>query len=95
MPKVKVEVVAADGAVQAAVDAIGRAAKTGEIGDGKVFVYALESAIRIRTGDKGDAAISSKKNLLTFPVETLRFAGGAFNSRRSPNPRFRVEGTER
>jgi len=57
VPKVKVEVVVADGAAQAAVDAICRAAKTGEIGDGKVFVYALESAIRIRTGEKGDAAI--------------------------------------
>ena len=57
VPKVKVEVVVADGAVQAAVDAIVRAAKTGEIGDGKVFVYALESALRIRTGEKGDAAI--------------------------------------
>jgi nitrogen regulatory protein P-II 1 len=57
VPKVKVEVVVADGAVQAAVDAICRAAKTGEIGDGKVFVYALESALRIRTGEKGDAAI--------------------------------------
>jgi len=57
VPKVKVEVVVADGSVQAAVDAITRAAKTGEIGDGKVFVYALESALRIRTGEKGDAAI--------------------------------------
>ena len=57
VPKVKIEVVVADGAVQAAVDAICRAAKTGEIGDGKVFVYALESALRIRTGEKGDAAI--------------------------------------
>jgi nitrogen regulatory protein PII len=57
VPKVKVEVVVADGSVQAAVDAICRAAKTGEIGDGKVFVYALESALRIRTGEKGDAAI--------------------------------------
>jgi len=57
VPKVKIEVVVADGSVQAAVDAITRAAKTGEIGDGKVFVYALESALRIRTGEKGDAAI--------------------------------------
>ncbi len=57
VPKVKIEVVVADGAVQAAVDAICKAAKTGEIGDGKVFVYALESALRIRTGEKGDAAI--------------------------------------
>src|SRR4051812_47681856 len=53
VPKVKVEVVVTDGSVQAAVDAISKAAKTGEIGDGKIFVYALESALRIRTGEKG------------------------------------------
>jgi nitrogen regulatory protein PII len=57
VPKVKVEVVVADGSLQAAVDAITKAAKTGEIGDGKIFVYALESALRIRTGEKGDSAI--------------------------------------
>jgi nitrogen regulatory protein P-II 1 len=57
VPKVKIEVVVADGLLQAAVDAITKAAKTGEIGDGKVFVYALESALRIRTGEKGDSAI--------------------------------------
>ena len=39
------------------VEAISRAAKTGEIGDGKIFVYALESATRIRTGEKGESAI--------------------------------------
>ena len=50
VPKIKLEVVLADSAVQAAVDAIVRAAKTGEIGDGKIFVLPLESAIRIRTG---------------------------------------------
>ena len=57
VPKVKVEVVVADSSLQAAVDAISKAAKTGEIGDGKIFVYALESALRIRTGEKGDSAI--------------------------------------
>jgi len=57
VPKLKVEVVVADGSLQAAVDAITKAAKTGEIGDGKIFVYALESALRIRTGERGDAAI--------------------------------------
>jgi nitrogen regulatory protein P-II 1 len=57
VPKVKIEVVVADGSLQAAVDAITKAAKTDEIGDGKVFVYALESAVRIRTGEKGDSAI--------------------------------------
>jgi nitrogen regulatory protein PII len=43
--------------VQAAVDAITKAAKTGEIGDGKIFVYSLDSVLRIRTGEKGDSAI--------------------------------------
>ena len=57
VPKVKVEVVVADQSVTAAVEAIIRAARTGEIGDGKVFVYNLESALRIRTGEKGESAI--------------------------------------
>ena len=57
VPKVKVEVVVSDQTVTAAVEAIVRAARTGEIGDGKVFVYNLESALRIRTGEKGESAI--------------------------------------
>jgi nitrogen regulatory protein P-II 1 len=57
VPKVKVEVVIGDTAVAAVVEAITRAARTGEIGDGKIFVYALEAASRIRTGEKGEAAI--------------------------------------
>ena len=57
VPKVKIEVVVSDQTLPAAVEAIIRAAKTGEIGDGKIFVYALESATRIRTGEKGDQAI--------------------------------------
>ena len=57
VPKIKVEVVMADAGVQAAVEAIVRAAKTGEIGDGKIFVLPIESAVRIRTGEKGDQAI--------------------------------------
>src|SRR5258706_2659584 len=50
VPKVKVEVVVADAAVAGVIDAITRAAHTGEIGDGKIFVSPLEDAIRIRTG---------------------------------------------
>jgi nitrogen regulatory protein PII len=57
VPKVKVEVVIGDAAVAAVVEAITRAARTGEIGDGKIFVYALEAVSRIRTGEKGEAAI--------------------------------------
>ena len=57
VPKVKIEVVVSDQTLPAAVEAIIRAAKTGEIGDGKIFVYNLESATRIRTGEKGEAAV--------------------------------------
>jgi nitrogen regulatory protein PII len=57
VPKVKVEVVVGDGAVTAVVEAITRAARTGEIGDGKIFVYSLEGVTRIRTGEKGESAI--------------------------------------
>jgi nitrogen regulatory protein PII len=57
LPKIKIEVVVADATVTSAVDAIIKAARTGKIGDGKVFVSAIENAVRIRTEEKGDAAI--------------------------------------
>jgi len=57
VPKVKIEIVVSDSGLQAAVEAILRAARTGEIGDGKIFVSNLESVMRIRTGEKGEAAI--------------------------------------
>jgi len=57
LPKVKVEVVVPDGLVDKAVAAICAAAKTGSIGDGKVFVLPTGDAIRIRTGETGEAAI--------------------------------------
>jgi len=57
VPKVKIEVVAADNAATTVVEAISRAARTGEIGDGKIFVSALESVVRIRTGEQGEAAV--------------------------------------
>ena len=57
LPKVKIEVVVASDRVEAALAAIVKAAKTGKIGDGKVFVSAIESAVRIRTQEKDDAAI--------------------------------------
>jgi len=57
LPKVKIEIVVADAQASAAVDAIAKAAKTGKIGDGKIFVYAVESATRIRTGDTGEQAV--------------------------------------
>jgi nitrogen regulatory protein PII len=57
LPKIKMEIVVADGAVDAAVAAIIKAAKTGKIGDGKVFVSAIEQSIRIRTEEKGEQAL--------------------------------------
>jgi nitrogen regulatory protein P-II 1 len=57
LPKVKVEVVVPDPLVDKVVSVICQAAKTGSIGDGKVFVLSMDEAIRIRTGEKGEAAI--------------------------------------
>ncbi len=57
LPKVKLEVVLPDDRVEAAVAAIVKAAKTGKIGDGKVFVSPVDEAIRIRTDERGDKAV--------------------------------------
>ena len=57
LPKIKIEVVLADSQVAAAMDAVVKAAKTGKIGDGKVFVSSIENAIRIRTEETGEQAV--------------------------------------
>jgi nitrogen regulatory protein PII len=57
LPKIKIEVVLADSQTPGAVDAIVKAAKTGKIGDGKVFVCNIENAIRIRTEETGEQAV--------------------------------------
>ena len=57
LPKVKVEAVVEDDQADRVVEAIAAAANTGRIGDGKIFTYAVESALRIRTGDRGSDAI--------------------------------------
>lgn len=57
LPKVKLEVVINSDQVQACIDAITNAARTGKIGDGKIFVTPIEQVIRIRTGEEGEAAI--------------------------------------
>ena len=57
LPKIKVEIVLADEKLEDAVSAIVKAARTGKIGDGKVFVSAVEEAVRIRTDEKGPAAV--------------------------------------
>ena len=58
LPKVKIEVVVDDKVVEQAVDAIIKAARTGKIGDGKIFVQEVEQVIRIRTGETGAEAVS-------------------------------------
>lgn len=57
LPKIKMEIVLADDQLEACVEAITKAAHTGRIGDGKIFVTPLDQAIRIRTGEDGESAI--------------------------------------
>ena len=57
LPKVKIEVVVVDSLVERAIEAIQQAARTGRIGDGKIFVSPVEEALRIRTGEKGADAV--------------------------------------
>lgn len=57
LPKLKIELVVADDQVEPALDAIQRAAKTGKIGDGKIFVLEVANAVRIRTGETGNSAV--------------------------------------
>ncbi|MBA3695472.1 MAG: P-II family nitrogen regulator [Methylotenera sp.] len=57
LPKIKLELVLADNMVEAAMDAIIKAAHTGKIGDGKIFVSSVEQVIRIRTGETGESAV--------------------------------------
>jgi len=57
LPKVKIEVAIPDEQLDSVLEAIQKSAKTGEIGDGKIFIYALQDVIRIRTGERGEEAI--------------------------------------
>ncbi|MDE3097851.1 MAG: P-II family nitrogen regulator [Verrucomicrobiota bacterium] len=57
LPKIKIETVLADSQVKAAVEAIVKAGKTGKIGDGKVFVWTIDEAVRIRTDERGESAV--------------------------------------
>jgi nitrogen regulatory protein P-II 1 len=57
LPKMKIEMVVADALVENAIDAVVKAARTGKIGDGKIFVTAVEQVVRIRTGETGEAAV--------------------------------------
>ncbi len=58
LPKIKIELALPDSLVEAALDAICKAAYTGKIGDGKIFVYALDQVVRVRTGEVGEDALS-------------------------------------
>jgi nitrogen regulatory protein P-II 1 len=57
LPKVKIEVIVPDALVERAIESIVRAARTGKIGDGKIFVTAVEQVVRIRTGESGEEAV--------------------------------------
>jgi nitrogen regulatory protein P-II 1 len=57
LPKVKIEIVVADGILEQAIEAIVKAARTGKIGDGKIFVTSVEQVVRIRTGETDESAI--------------------------------------
>jgi nitrogen regulatory protein P-II 1 len=57
LPKIKIEIILADGQIDTAVEAIVKAAKTGKIGDGKIFISSIESVLRIRTGEIGEQAV--------------------------------------
>ena len=57
LPKVKIEVVMREDLVQRAIETVQKAAKTGKIGDGKIFISPIEEAVRIRNGDRGEAAL--------------------------------------
>jgi nitrogen regulatory protein PII len=57
LPKIKLEVVVADGQIDAAVNTIIKSARTGKIGDGKIFIFGIEQAVRIRTDERDEAAV--------------------------------------
>lgn len=57
LPKVKIEIVLSDNLVDRAIEVISKAARTGKIGDGKIFVFAVEQVVRIRTGETGETAV--------------------------------------
>ena len=57
VPKIKIELICPNGKTEAAVDIIIKTAKTDQVGDGKIFIYDLKDAIRIRTGESGDSAL--------------------------------------
>ena len=73
LPKVKLEVVVADEILDAVIEAIEKAAKTGKIGDGKIFVYKVEQALRIRTGETGDEALQLSITSYTQDIKAIHY----------------------
>src|SRR5215510_4521368 len=69
VPKVKVEVAVQDSQVPRVLETITRAAKTGSIGDGKIFVRDLNAAVRIRTGETGETALCPCRRTIAFPFQ--------------------------
>ncbi|KYZ77867.1 nitrogen regulatory PII [Anaerosporomusa subterranea] len=63
LPKIKIEIVVCEVPVEAVLEAAKKACRTGKIGDGKIFVYPIENAIRIRTGEEGDIAIMDPEDV--------------------------------
>jgi nitrogen regulatory protein PII len=57
VPKIKIELICADDRSESAIDIIIKTAKTGQVGDGKIFIYNVQDAIRIRTGESGDSGL--------------------------------------
>ena len=57
LPKIKIEIVLSDAQLKAATDAISKAARTGKIGDGKIFILPMDNALRIRTDEQGESAV--------------------------------------
>ncbi len=57
IPKIKIEIIASDALATKIIEVIEKAAKTGKIGDGKIFVYEINEVVRIRTGERGEAAV--------------------------------------
>ncbi len=62
LPKVKIEIVAKDEDIEAITTTVIKAARTGDIGDGKIFISEMVNAVRIRTGEEGDSAIGASKS---------------------------------
>ncbi len=76
LQKLKVEVVVEDERVNSVIDAIAEAAKTGEIGDGKIFITSIDSVVRIRTGDKDEEEIGDGKIFITSIDSVVRIRTG-------------------